>query len=106
MTTVNDVLESMDYGPAPESNSHVKEWLNAHDKGFGHFINGAFVASKGKRIDVFNPANGEKIASTANSVNNNTRIKGLGASDRRRSHCTLRIRRQTTVDSYSSSCVN
>ncbi|MBG1232438.1 aldehyde dehydrogenase family protein [Aestuariivirga litoralis] len=66
MTTVNDVLESMDYGPAPESNSHVKEWLAAHAKGFGHFVNGAFTASKGKTIEVFNPANMEKLASTAN----------------------------------------
>ncbi len=62
MPTVNDVLQSMDYGPAPESNTHVKAWLNAHEKGFGHFIGGAFVPSKGKRIDVFNPANGEKLA--------------------------------------------
>lgn len=68
MTTVTDVLESMDYGPAPESNSHIKDWLKAHEKGFGHFINGAFTVSKGKRIDVFNPANGDKLASTANGL--------------------------------------
>ena len=65
MTTVNDVLQSMDYGPAPESNAHVKAWLNAHEKGFGHFIEGTFVPSQGKRIDVFNPANGEKLAHVA-----------------------------------------
>ncbi len=65
MPTVDDVLQSMDYGPAPESNNHVKAWLIAHEKGFGHFIGGAFVSSKGKRIDVFNPANGEKLAHVA-----------------------------------------
>jgi aldehyde dehydrogenase (NAD+) len=66
MPTVTDVLNTMDYGPAPESNSHIKEWLAKHDKGFGHFINGGFAASSAKRLDVFNPANGEKLASIAN----------------------------------------
>ena len=65
MPTVTDVLQSMDYGPAPESNTHVKAWLKTHEKGFGHFTGGAFVSSKGKRIDVFNPANGEKLAHVA-----------------------------------------
>ena len=65
MPTVNDVLQTMDYGPAPESNAHVKAWLKTHEKGFGHFMGGAFVSSKGKRIDVFNPATGEKLAHIA-----------------------------------------
>jgi aldehyde dehydrogenase (NAD+) len=66
MPSVSDVLETMDYGPAPESNSHVKEWLSLHAKGFGHFIGGKFVASSAPKIDVFNPANGEKLATVAN----------------------------------------
>jgi aldehyde dehydrogenase (NAD+) len=61
MPTVSDVLDSMDYGPAPESNSIVKEWLAAHAKGFGHFIGGKFVTSAAARLDVFNPANSEKL---------------------------------------------
>ena len=65
MPTVNDVLESMDYGPAPESSTHVKDWLQQHKKGFGHFINGGFTPSDGSRIDVFDPANGEKLAHVA-----------------------------------------
>jgi len=68
MPTVSDVLDTMDYGPAPESNSHVKEWLAVHAKGFGHFIGGAFVAPSAKRLDVFNPATGEKIASVSNGI--------------------------------------
>jgi aldehyde dehydrogenase (NAD+) len=63
MPSVKDVLDTMDYGPSPEQNSHVKEWLSQHAKGFGHFINGAFVQSSGKAwIDVTNPANGENLA--------------------------------------------
>jgi aldehyde dehydrogenase (NAD+) len=61
MTTVSDVLDSMDYGPAPESNSIVKEWLAVHGKGFGHFIGGQFVTSAARRLDVFNPATSEKL---------------------------------------------
>ncbi len=68
MTTVNDVLETMDYGPAPESNSHIKDWLKLHEKGFGHFINGAFTAPKGKTLDVFNPASMDKLAIVQNGT--------------------------------------
>jgi aldehyde dehydrogenase (NAD+) len=66
MPTVTDVLDSMDYGPAPESNTHVKDWLARHDGGFGHFINGRSVKGTGKRLDVFNPANGEKLGTVSN----------------------------------------
>ena len=56
MTTVLEVLETMDYGPAPESNVIVKEWLAVHKDGFGHFIGGNFVRSSTKALmDVFNP---------------------------------------------------
>jgi aldehyde dehydrogenase (NAD+) len=66
MTTVNDVLESMDYGPAPESNSHVKEWLAAHGKGFGHFIDGKYVKGSGAQIAVYDPATGDVLGHVSN----------------------------------------
>ncbi|GLS21794.1 NADP-dependent aldehyde dehydrogenase [Labrys miyagiensis] len=57
MPTVKEILQTMDYGPAPEAESHVAAWLQQHEKGFRHFIGGAFVASKGKTsFDVTNPA--------------------------------------------------
>ena len=43
MPSVTDILDTMDYGTAPESNAHAVEWLKAHEKGFGHFINGTIV---------------------------------------------------------------
>lgn len=55
----------MDYGPAPESNSIVKEWLAVHSRGFGHFIGGRFVMSPAARLDVFNPATSEKLGTVA-----------------------------------------
>lgn len=66
MASVAEILETMDYGPAPESNSIVNDWLKAHQAGFGHFINGAFMPSKASRLDVYNPATGEKLATVAN----------------------------------------
>ncbi len=63
MPTVTEVLDTMDYGPSPESNSHVKEWLAAHADGIGHFIGGQFVTRKGAALfDASNPANGEILA--------------------------------------------
>jgi len=68
MPTVTDILETMDYGTAPESNTHVKEWLARHDGKFGHFIGGNFISSKAPRLDVFNPASGDKLASVPNGL--------------------------------------
>jgi aldehyde dehydrogenase (NAD+) len=63
MASVTSILETMDYGTAPESTSHVKTWLAQHERGFGQFIGGAFVASTSKSwIDVTNPADGSILA--------------------------------------------
>ena len=46
--SVAHYFDTMDYGPAPESDTEARAWLARHDKGFGHFIGGAWV--NGKRI--------------------------------------------------------
>ena len=57
MPTVKEILNTMDYGPAPEAETHVTAWLEQHKNGFHHYIGGAFVASSsGKTFDVINPA--------------------------------------------------
>jgi aldehyde dehydrogenase (NAD+) len=61
MGVIKDILRTMDYGPSPESSEHVGIWLEEHESGFGHFINGAFT-KPGDLFDVFNPARGERIA--------------------------------------------
>ncbi len=62
MPKIAEVLDTMDYGPSPESPVHVTNWLEQHKDGFGHFIGGGFVKSDGKRwIDVSNPATGELL---------------------------------------------
>jgi aldehyde dehydrogenase (NAD+) len=69
MPSVTDILKSMDYGTAPESNTHVKEWLDLHKEGFSHFINGQFLAAnKSQKIDIFNPHNHERLAQVTNGT--------------------------------------
>lgn len=61
MNTIKDILNSMEYGPAPEDSSAVQDWLELNKGGFGHFINGAFT-KPGKGFEVMNPATGKAIA--------------------------------------------
>ena len=42
MPTVTEILETMEYGPAPEASGEVTAWLKARGQ-FGHFIDGAFT---------------------------------------------------------------
>lgn len=66
MALVSDILENMEYGPAPEANDHVLAWLRRDEKGFGHFIGGDIVPARdGRRFAVLNPASGEFLASVA-----------------------------------------
>jgi aldehyde dehydrogenase (NAD+) len=65
MPSVKEILDTMDYGPAPEANGHITAWLKEHETGFGHFINGAFTPGTGGTFDVQNPATGERLARVA-----------------------------------------
>ena len=61
MPSIKDIMQTMDYGPAPESNSDVVAWLTAHAGGIGHFIDGKFVGASSASVDVVNPATDEVI---------------------------------------------
>ncbi|PKP73856.1 MAG: aldehyde dehydrogenase [Alphaproteobacteria bacterium HGW-Alphaproteobacteria-6] len=63
MPSVTEILETMDYGPAPEAAGEVMAWLKARGS-FGHFIDGAFTAP-GKTFATANPATGEVLARIA-----------------------------------------
>lgn len=65
MNKIRDILNTMEYGLAPEDDKDVRAWLKSHKAGFGHFIGGAFTQAKGKTFTVTNPANGEKLADVA-----------------------------------------
>jgi aldehyde dehydrogenase (NAD+) len=63
---VAEIFETMDYGPAPESDKTAAQWLEQHGRSFGHYINGAFVKpAKGKSFATKNPATGEMLAKIA-----------------------------------------
>jgi aldehyde dehydrogenase (NAD+) len=62
MNQITDILKTMDYGPAPEEDVQVRDWLKRHKARFGHFIGGKFTVSASETFEVPNPATGEVLA--------------------------------------------
>lgn len=60
MPSVKEILETMDYGPAPEAAGEVRAWLQARGR-FGHLIDGA-MTPPGAVFATHNPATGETLA--------------------------------------------
>ena len=61
MTSVREIFDTMEYGPAPEGDKPAREWLAKFDGKFGHFINGAWT-KPAATFDVDNPATAKRIA--------------------------------------------
>ena len=61
MATVAQIYETMEYGPAPESDKEAHAWLAKHGRKFGHYIAGAWTAP-GKTFDVTDPATTRVLA--------------------------------------------
>src|SRR3954468_12406626 len=60
---VAEILQTMEYGPAPESAAPAIGWLDAHARRFGMFIDGEWTAPDEDRLfDSVNPANGQPFA--------------------------------------------
>ncbi len=59
--TIKDIMDSMDYGPAPEDTSQADAWLEQNGRSFGHYIDGKFVKSK-EQFNTSNPATEEVLA--------------------------------------------
>ena len=64
MPKITEILQTMDYGPAPESAVAAQAWLGENRCRFGHFIGGRALAAR-KHFDSVNPANGEVLAQIA-----------------------------------------
>ncbi|SNR38290.1 aldehyde dehydrogenase family protein [Paracoccus sediminis] len=60
MTSVSELMETMDYGPSVEDSATVRDWL-ARRGAFGHLIGGAFT-EPGKLFDSRDPATGKTLA--------------------------------------------
>src|SRR4051812_49560066 len=66
MSTVKEILQTMDYGPAPEAKDAVTAWLAKHQPGFRHYIGGEFKSPiDGQFFENHNPADGAGIARIA-----------------------------------------
>jgi len=61
MTSVREIFDTMEYGPAPEGDAAARDWLARHGARFGQFIAGGWTKPAGL-FDVSNPATGARIA--------------------------------------------
>jgi aldehyde dehydrogenase (NAD+) len=59
--TVQEIFQSMDYGPAPEAAAEAHAWIATHNARLGHAIAGRFT-SPGATFATRNPATGETLA--------------------------------------------
>lgn len=60
MTSVSELMKTMEYGPSVEDSAAVRDWL-ARRGAFGHFIGGSFT-EPGQLFDSRDPATGEVLA--------------------------------------------
>jgi len=57
---------TMEYGPAPEDPREALGWLDQHQRRFGHFVAGEWLApAAGTYFDTTDPSTGEKLATVA-----------------------------------------
>jgi aldehyde dehydrogenase (NAD+) len=68
MASVAQILETMEYGPAPESNAPAQAWLDTHGRAFGLFVGGEWIAGHGATFDSLNPATGKKLATLSEAT--------------------------------------
>ncbi|WP_369689982.1 aldehyde dehydrogenase family protein [Janthinobacterium agaricidamnosum] len=61
MPTINEILTTMDYGPAPESQKEAQAWLEQRGRTFGLFIDNAWSAP-GELFASANPADASRLA--------------------------------------------
>src|SRR5690554_6697770 len=67
MNEIARIFETLDYGPAPEGPEQANAWLDAHDRKFGHFIDGKWTRP-GKTFSSDNPATGAPLAAITNGT--------------------------------------
>jgi aldehyde dehydrogenase (NAD+) len=61
--SVAKILETMEWGPAPENRAPALEWIKQRDGEFGLFIKGEWTEGRsGEEFDSINPATTERLA--------------------------------------------
>ncbi|WP_373896723.1 aldehyde dehydrogenase family protein [uncultured Massilia sp.] len=68
MPTIKEILQTMDYGPAPESTKEANAWLDQHGRRFGLFIDGAW-SEAATTFATSNPADGSELAQVTQATN-------------------------------------
>jgi aldehyde dehydrogenase (NAD+) len=68
MASIPEIFQSMEYGPAPEGTGPAHVWLDAHQRRFGLFIGGRWVAGEGESFETLNPALGTPLARIAQAT--------------------------------------
>ena len=64
--SVAEILDDLDYGPAPESDAEAKAWLAQYPDGTGLFIDGAWrQPASGEWFETRDPATGAVLARVA-----------------------------------------
>jgi aldehyde dehydrogenase (NAD+) len=67
MSSVAEIFQTMEYGPAPESDKEALAWLGKHERVFGHYINGAWT-EPASMFEVINPSTAKTIARVTNGT--------------------------------------
>src|SRR4051794_36638230 len=66
--SIADILETMEYGPAPEAVDPALHWIEEHEGSFGVYVGGRWsMPESGEQVDIVNPATGRPIASVSQS---------------------------------------
>ena len=60
--SIRDIFETLDYGPAPESDDVAQAWLERHGRRFGHFIGGRFTKPNSSTFATHHPGDGSELA--------------------------------------------
>ncbi|MEP3247360.1 MAG: aldehyde dehydrogenase family protein [Sneathiella sp.] len=64
--SIAEIFDSMDYGPAPESDENARNWLSHHNAKFDLFVGGTWTPPKSKKyFPTINPANGDPLGEIA-----------------------------------------
>ena len=61
MPTIKEILNTMEYGPAPESQKEAQAWLEQRGRQFGLFIDNQWT-EPGETFACYNPADGSQLA--------------------------------------------
>jgi len=64
--SIKEIYQTMEYGPAPESNKESVAFLDSHKRKFSLFINGKWTKpSSGEYFESFSPATTQNLAQIA-----------------------------------------